>query len=189
MEQGMSTPQLALLFVHPVIVGVKVIVLGQRLLVLLERAPDATNVAALERPYPLPILNDTDCRHQDGGYQNQETIVDDDVPVEQVSGSKHLNHQSHQVAMPQLVVLESICRDVVRAAKVQQEEGCSERHELVPLCRGAKVEVAQLVRKPEDELGHHGSFSPSNSSKQEEDELQSQAQQNQQLARPIVPKV
>ena len=50
---------------------------------------------------------------------------------EDIGRPDDLHHESEEVAQPELVVLEGVGGDGVRATEVKQEERSPERHELV----------------------------------------------------------
>jgi hypothetical protein len=120
-------------------------------------------------------------------------MVVDDVPC-----SQHLHHESQQVALPQLVVLEGVGRDVVRASEVQQQEGRPEGDQPV-LPQGANEgegaegvnggAVRQLVCQPEEEPLEAAALLPADPGEEEEGHLLREAQDYEDLRCPCVPEV
>ncbi|WVZ83533.1 hypothetical protein U9M48_030670 [Paspalum notatum var. saurae] len=58
-------------------------------------------------------------------------MADEGGLVEDVAGCGHLHGERLQMAQPQPVVLDGIGRDVVLPAKVEQQERCPQRHQLM----------------------------------------------------------
>ncbi|BAS87829.1 Os04g0155750, partial [Oryza sativa Japonica Group] len=163
----------------------------------LEVVPDGAEVGPPERVRPLPVLGGAYHGHQDGSHHDHHPVAGD-VLVEDIPYSEDLYDKSHEVTLPELVVLEGVGGDVVWAAKVQQEEWCPERNQVVLSCGAAQGKitdgvycgrVGQLVRQPEDEPLHRRSFAPAYPGEDVEDNLQREAQEHQDLGRPLVPQI
>jgi hypothetical protein len=90
-------------------------------LLSLGRAPDAVHAGALEGPYPLPVLDDSNYEHEERSGDHGSTAASD-MLVEDISSSQGLHDEGQQVTQPELVVDEGVGGDGVLAAKVQQEE-------------------------------------------------------------------
>ena len=107
--------------------------------------------------------------------------------VDDVPGSQDLHDKSQKMALPQLVILKvkGVCRDVVRASKVQQQEWRPEGDEPVLTQGAAKGEVAkgihrravgQLVCPPEEEPFGAAALTPADPREEEQDNLLREAQ-------------
>ncbi|BAS87774.1 Os04g0143566 [Oryza sativa Japonica Group] len=123
------------------------------LLLLLNCAPDGAQVPIVERPYPLPVLDNTDDEHQPrrGRKHSQAAAAAAAGRCDEngVAGGKDLGEESgQQQAQPELVVLDGVGADVIRATKVDQQQRRPERQQLLALPRHQRAvdgEVAEAI--------------------------------------------
>ena len=164
---------------------------------LLERVSDAAHVTAPDCHNPLCILADADRPHQQGG-QDEEGVISREMLVEDVRCCQHLDDENLKVAQPELVVMERVGSDAVRAAAVQEKEGCPEWHEPMVAQRAAQGEesncidayrVSEVVCQPQRDPQEHGGPASPDSGKGQEEDMQAEAEEQQDLDGPTVPEV
>jgi hypothetical protein len=124
------------------------------------------------------------------------------VLVQDVRCSGNLRHEMKSLAQGELVVLQGVCADVVRATQMQQEERRPEGHQLV-LARqdhGAASEgqvakgvcrshVGQLVGQPQKDRPPTGCSAPACTGEEEEDGICGKAGKNDDAEPPFVPEL